>query len=153
MSLFAVYGPAQHQHKQNFLAEMAHTCSKEPLPYIIGGDLNIMRRPEDKNKENFDPKWPILFNMVIQPLDLREIEISGGHYTWASSGDDPTFEKLDRVLVQSGRVIFLSQRYKAKDRSNSDQTQQTKELKHLRCFCPIVQMQKHLSLCFQWLLG
>ena len=25
-SLFAVYGPVQHQHKQNFLTELAHTC-------------------------------------------------------------------------------------------------------------------------------
>jgi hypothetical protein len=35
---------------------MAYVCSKGTLPYIIGGDFNIMRRPEDKNKDNFDLK-------------------------------------------------------------------------------------------------
>ena len=80
---------------------MAHVCTKESLPYIIGGDFNIMRRPQDKSKDNFEAKWPDLFNMVIQTLDLREIEMSGHQYTWASSGDDPTFEKLDRVLVST----------------------------------------------------
>lgn len=88
-ALFAVYGPAQQHDKDKFLTEMAHSCS------IIGGYFNIMCRPEDKNKDNFDAKWPDLFNMVIQSLDLREIDMSGRHYTWASSGNDPTFEKLD----------------------------------------------------------
>lgn len=71
------------------------------MPFIIGGDFNIMRRPEDKNKDNFYAKWPDLFNMVIQSLDLKEIEMSGRQYTWARSGDDPTFEELDRVLVST----------------------------------------------------
>ena len=80
---------------------MAHVCNKESPPYIIGGNFNIMRRPQDKSKDNFEAMWPDLFNMVIQTLDLREIEMSGRQYTWASSGDDPTFEKLDRVLVST----------------------------------------------------
>jgi len=95
------YGPAQREYKENFLIEMAHVCTKESLLYIIGGDFTIMHQPQDKSKENFEIKWPDLFNMVIQTLDLREIEMSGRQYTWASSGDDPTFEKLDRVLVST----------------------------------------------------
>jgi len=70
-----------------------NTCSKEPLPYIIGGDFN-MPCLEDKNKDNFDPRWPNLFNMVIQSLDLWDIEMSGRRCTWASSGDYPNFEKV-----------------------------------------------------------
>jgi hypothetical protein len=42
--------------KNFLLTEMAYVCSKGTLPYIIGGDFNIMRRPEDKNKDNFDLK-------------------------------------------------------------------------------------------------
>jgi exonuclease III len=122
-SLFAVYGPAQQQDKELFLTEMANVCSKETLPYIIGGDFNILRRPEDKNKDNFDSKWPNLFNMVIQSLDIREIEMSGRQYTWVGSGDDPTFEKLDRVLVSTEwEQKFPLTTVHAKDRSTSDHT-------------------------------
>lgn len=64
-ALFVVYGPAEQHLKENFLSDMAHTCSKEHLPYIIGRDFNIMCRPKDKNKDNIDVKWPYLFNMVI----------------------------------------------------------------------------------------
>lgn len=80
-ALFVVYGPAQKEHKESFLTEMAHICNKESLPYIIGGDFNIMRHPENKNKDNFDAKWPDLFNMVIQTLDLIEIEMLDPQYT------------------------------------------------------------------------
>jgi hypothetical protein len=30
-----------------------------------------MRRREDKSSGNFDPKWPDIFNVVIESLDLR----------------------------------------------------------------------------------
>jgi hypothetical protein len=97
--LYTVYGPAQYQNKQTFLIELANTYSKESLPYLIGGDFNIMRRPEDKSSGVFDLKWPNLFNAFIESLDLKEIIMC--QFTWAGPGDNPTFEKLDRVLVST----------------------------------------------------
>jgi len=73
--------------------ELANTCSKESLPYLTGGDFNIMRSPEDKSSGAFDPRWPNLFNVVIESLDLKEIAMTGSQYTWAGPGDNPTFEK------------------------------------------------------------
>jgi hypothetical protein len=62
-------------------------------------------------------------NMVIQSLDIREIEMSGRQYTWAGSGDDPTFEKLDRVLVSTEwEQKFPLTTVHAKYRSDSDHT-------------------------------
>ena len=58
-----------------------------------------MRRQEDKNNNNFNPHWSFIFNAIIDSLDLREIELSGRQYTWASRCDNPTYEKLDRVLA------------------------------------------------------
>jgi hypothetical protein len=78
---------------------MAHICSKESLPFVIGGDFNIMRRPDDKNIDNFDTRWPKLFNTMIETLQLKEIVMFDRHYTWAGSDNNPTYEKLDRVLV------------------------------------------------------
>ena len=62
-----------------------------------------MRRPDDKSSGVFDSKWPILFNAIIESLDLKDIVMSGRQYTWAGPGDKPTFEKLDRVLVSIDR--------------------------------------------------
>src|SRR6185436_12822376 len=55
--LYTVYGPAQYQNKQEFLVELANTCLKETLPYLIGEDFNIMRRPDEKSSGVFDFKW------------------------------------------------------------------------------------------------
>jgi len=121
--LYSVYGPAQLQHKRDFLVEMANTCSKESLPYIIGGDFNIMRCPEDKSTGDFDPKWPDLFNAIIESLDLKEIHMVGRQNTWAGPGDNPTLEKLDRVLVSTEwEIMFPLSTVEPRDGNISDHT-------------------------------
>ncbi|WVZ91915.1 hypothetical protein U9M48_038026 [Paspalum notatum var. saurae] len=98
-NLVLVYGPAQEDHKQRFLTELAHLSSKETIPTVIGGDFNIMRGSHEKNKGTFNNRWPLLFNAVIDAYNLRELELSGRQFTWANNLADQTFEKLDRVLV------------------------------------------------------
>jgi hypothetical protein len=49
----------------------------------------------------FDSKWPNLFNAIIESLDLKEIVMSGRQFTRAGPGDNPTYEKLDRVLIST----------------------------------------------------
>jgi hypothetical protein len=73
--------------------------SKEDLPLIMGGDFNILRHPSEKNNTNYNVRWPLLFNVVIDGLDLRELEVTGQKYTWANNLTSPTFEKFDRILV------------------------------------------------------
>jgi mannosylglycoprotein endo-beta-mannosidase len=82
-----------------------------------------MRRPEDKSSGNFDPKWPGIFNAVIESLDLREIVMTGRQYTWAGPGVNPTFEKLDRVLVSTEwEIQFPLTSVEPRDRNISDHT-------------------------------
>jgi hypothetical protein len=99
--LYGVYEPAQQNRKEVFLSEMAHICLTESLPFVIEGDFNIMRHPDDKNTDNFNIRWPNLFNAVIETLQLKEIVMSGRQYMWVGPGDNPTYKKLDRVLVST----------------------------------------------------
>ena len=98
-NLISVYGPAQVDFKSQFLSELVRVCSKETLPVIIGGDFNIIRRPDEKNNDNYNDRWPFLFNAVIDTLNLRELEMAGRKFTWANHLQNQTFEKLDRILV------------------------------------------------------
>ena len=70
----------------------------ETLPIIVGGDFNIIQKRDEKNNDNFDGRWSMMFNMIVESLSLREIELPGGQFTWANSLPTPTYEKLDRVL-------------------------------------------------------
>ena len=99
--LVSVYGPAQTKPKQAFLAELAHLCLKETLPMIIGDDFNIIRGPVEKNNNNYDDRWPFLFNAVIDACNLRELELSGRRFTWTNHRTIKTFEKLDRTLTST----------------------------------------------------
>jgi hypothetical protein len=90
---------------------------------LIGGDFNIIRSPREKNNNNYNARWPFVFNAIIESLNLREIVLSGRQYTWASRRENPTYEKLDRVLAS----VDWEQKYplvsvRALTRSGSDHT-------------------------------
>jgi hypothetical protein len=94
-----VYGAAQDNHKHEFLVELVRMCESESLPLLLGGDFNILRSREEKNNDNYNPRWPFVFNATIESLDLREIVLSGRQFTWANRRENRTYEKLDRVLA------------------------------------------------------
>jgi hypothetical protein len=121
--LYSIYGQPQSQNKAAFLAELANTYSKENLHFLVGRDFNIMRKPEDKSCGEFDTKWPSLFNAVIESLDLREIVMTGRQFTSAGARDNPTYEKLDRVLASTEwKLNFPLAKVEARDRNISDHT-------------------------------
>jgi hypothetical protein len=121
--LIPVYGAAQESNKADFLAELVRTCENEQLPMLLGGDFNIIRRQEEKNNSNFNPRWPFIFNAIIKSLDLKEIALTGRQFTWAIRRAVPTYEKLDRVLAS----VEWEQKYpllsvRALTRTGSDHT-------------------------------
>jgi hypothetical protein len=75
--LVSVYGAAEDSRKPEFLSELVRLCDNETLPLLLAGDFNILRRLEDKSNDNFNPRWPFMFNAIIENLNLREIMLSG----------------------------------------------------------------------------
>jgi hypothetical protein len=61
----------------------------------------LLRFPCEKSRGTFDNHWPFLFNAVIDSLDLREVSMIGRQFTWANNLLEPTYEKLDRVLMDT----------------------------------------------------
>jgi hypothetical protein len=44
-----VYGAAQEEHRENFLSELVRACTScGDLPFLVGGDFNIIRNPSEK---------------------------------------------------------------------------------------------------------
>ena len=85
--------------KNEFLVELAHFCSKNNQPYLIGGDFNIIRFSSDKNKPSVVHKHTYLFNNIISIYELLDIHLVGGKYIWSNNQENPTLERLDRVLI------------------------------------------------------
>jgi hypothetical protein len=81
---------------------LVNLAKDNPHPILIGGDFKLLRFQYEKSKGHFDSYWPFLFNVIIDSLDLREVSMTGRQlFTKANSLPDPTYEKLDRVLVDT----------------------------------------------------
>lgn len=81
LSLANVYGPAHEEEKMTFLTELAAMVSKVKYPLCVGGDFNIMRYSDEKNKHFNSNKNSDMFNLIINMYTLRDLPLSGGKYT------------------------------------------------------------------------
>jgi hypothetical protein len=66
---------------------------------LVGGDFNIIRKANEKNKPGGVNKWSFLFNSIIEQNGLVEFDLNNRLFTWSNNRIDPTFEKLDRFLA------------------------------------------------------
>lgn len=49
-NLLVVYGTAQEEFKLSFLTELSAFCSKSKEPILVGGDFNIIRYSNERNR-------------------------------------------------------------------------------------------------------
>lgn len=59
------FGAAHLEFKESFLTESVQACSKDTVPLLIGGDLNIIRYTSETDSDQFDGIWPFLLNAII----------------------------------------------------------------------------------------
>lgn len=69
--------------------------------WALVGNFNFIRGPENRNKPGGSVSDMMLFNDLIQHLDLIDVPFEGKHYTWSNMQDDPLLEKLDCVFTSS----------------------------------------------------
>jgi hypothetical protein len=75
--------------------------------WIVLGDFNFIRGPEDRNKPGGDINDMILFNDAINRLGLIELPLKGRKFTWSNMQQDPLLEKLDWVFTISYPSSFV----------------------------------------------
>jgi hypothetical protein len=72
------------------------------LVFLIGSLLvtfNLIRSPNDRNRGGGNVDDMLLFNDLIQHLDLAEINFHGRRFSWSNIQHDPLLEKLDWVFT------------------------------------------------------
>lgn len=67
----------------------------EEIEWFIVGDFNLIRKPEDRNREGADIQEMFLFNETISSLGLLEIPLLGRQFTWTNKQEEPLLERLD----------------------------------------------------------
>ena len=66
-----------------YFLELAQLCGRCKEPYLVGGDFNIIWSTLEKNKGETH-RHTDLFNSIINSLDLMELHIVGGRFTWSN---------------------------------------------------------------------
>jgi exonuclease III len=121
LNLVIVYGPANEDGRDSFLAELAEIGARSRIPTLIGGDFNILRFSSEKNKTFISNRFSDMFNWIINTYELRDLPINGGRFTWSNNQCDPTLEKLDRVLINAEwEKVFPLTNLKKNPREMSD---------------------------------
>jgi hypothetical protein len=69
--------------------------------WILAGDFNLYRYPDNRNKVGGDLSEMNMFNELISGLDLIDIPFSCRSYTWSNMQSDPLMIKLDWVFTSS----------------------------------------------------
>jgi hypothetical protein len=52
--------------------------------WALGGDFNLIRSPENRNKAGGDIGEMNIFNEMISDLNLVEMPLSGRNFTWSN---------------------------------------------------------------------
>ena len=94
-----VSGPTIQEDRANFITWLNNLDSSSMDLWMILGDFNLIRSPNDRNRDGGDVNNMLLFNRIIQQLDLEEIPIKGRSYTWSNMQDSPLLEKLDWIFT------------------------------------------------------
>lgn len=67
----------------------------DDLDWLITGDFNLYRKPEDRNKVGGNVGDMLLFNNAISALGLVVIPLHGRKFTWTNKQQPPLLERLD----------------------------------------------------------
>ena len=80
--------------KRNFFDWFGNIDMPQDTDWIVLGDFNFIRSPEDRNNLGGDINDMFIFKEAISNLGLVELPIKGINYTWSNMQQDPLLEKL-----------------------------------------------------------
>ncbi|KAE8797283.1 hypothetical protein D1007_27529 [Hordeum vulgare] len=70
-----------------------------PGLWVILGDFNMILRANKKSNSNINRTMMGKFWRFMDDHELKEPCLHGRTFTWSNERNDPTFTKIDRVLV------------------------------------------------------
>lgn len=94
-----VYAPSLRSQKMEFLDELKQIEPPPDTPWLLIGDFNLIRFPNEKNNNNFHRSDAESSNNTIDLLALLELPLLDRQFTWSNKRANPTLERIDRVFI------------------------------------------------------
>jgi exonuclease III len=94
-----IYAPCTPEGKMTFLGWFRNIYIPDDQLWIIMGDFNFIRRPENRNKPGGEINLMLAFNEALSKLGVIEIPMHGQSFTWSNMQQNLLLERLDWVFV------------------------------------------------------
>jgi hypothetical protein len=91
-TLVNIYGPCTGEDRDEFVQWLFNLNIPPDEDWLLVGDFNFIRSPENRNKPGGDINDMLLFNDFIRAKCLTELPIKGRKYSWSNMQDDPLLE-------------------------------------------------------------
>ena len=99
MDVYRVYGPTLRRERESFWEELGAIKGLWNGPWCVARDFNAILRPEECNRGGRLNSIMRRFAEVIEELELKDLPMVGGPFTWTGGADNQSFSRLDRFLV------------------------------------------------------
>ncbi|XP_075662980.1 uncharacterized protein LOC142632471 [Castanea sativa] len=94
-----VYGPNHNKLRGQMWDELIGIQQYWDVPWCYIGDFNIVRFPSERLGGSRLTSAMETFSEFIEELNLKDLPLEGGSYTWYSGSDQPSMSRIDRALV------------------------------------------------------
>lgn len=92
--LTSVYGPCDTEGREIFMNWFGNIQVPDDMDWLIVGDFNLIRKPEDRNRPGENMGDMLMFNDAISSLGIMEIPLHGRKFTWTNKQQPPLLERL-----------------------------------------------------------
>ena len=93
-TLVNIYGPCNNPNRALFTSWFFDLDIPAGDDWLLLGDFNFIRAPDNRNRGGGDANDMLLFNELIHRHSLDELPIKGRSFTWSNMQSDPLLEQL-----------------------------------------------------------
>ena len=98
-AFFGVYGSVENRFRESFWEELGSVKGLWDGPWCVGGDFNEILFPNERSRGGRLSNSMRRFSDVRNDLNLGDLPLQGGLYTWRGGLNGSSMSHLDRFLV------------------------------------------------------
>ena len=96
-----IYGPTRDEIRPDLWSELKDIRQRWAQPWCVFGDFNAVRFPNERSGSNRFSASMTDFSDFIEDMNLVDLPLHRGRYTWCNGSINPSMSRIDRVLVSS----------------------------------------------------
>ena len=94
-----MYGPTMKVEREDFLSKLRAIRRLWNVLWCVAGDFNMIRFPSECSKGGHLSPTMRRFSKVVEDLELRDLPLQEGLFTWSGGFNNRLKSRIDRFLI------------------------------------------------------